>query len=467
MSFRRTRATAVAVLALAVTPLVGCAVLEHEWTAQTGYTIAAQPVVSGGTVFIGSWDGYEYAFDAQSGAQKWRTFLGQTRDTCPEATTVGVTSAPQVQNGIAYLGGGDSRWYALDVQTGSVLWTIPTGDNSPSGGHYNWSSPAIHNGAAYVGIASLCDSPLVQGRLLRVSLSTHQITNVWTVVPDGQVGGTIWTSPVVDAARNTVFVTTGNRADDASGATQQHAEAIVALDATTLAVKSYWPLPLADPTPDADWTTTPTLFTDSAGRALVSAAHKNGFVYAFNRDNLGAGPVWQVRLAQAAAGGDPGAGGVYTTGFFDGQALYYGGGRTTIRGTSYEASLRAIDPATGRFIWEAPLPTKPFGALTGANGMIVVPPFQPALYGFEASTGRVAFRNPLEKDNWLYGATTIANGLLYYGDGFGVVHALRFPDSPPPPPQGASTALDASATSLRLAGSAPPPPPFVTRPRSR
>jgi outer membrane protein assembly factor BamB len=459
---RRARVMAVAILALAATSLAGCVVLEHQWTAQTGYRIAAKPVVSGGTVFIGSWDGYEYAFDAQSGAQKWRTFLGQTRDTCPEDITVGVTSAPQVQNGVAYLGGGDSNWYALDAQTGSVLWTVPTGDNSPSGGHYNWSSPAIHNGAAYVGIASLCDRPLVQGKLLRVSLSTHQIANVWKVVPDGQVGGTIWTSPVVDAARNTVFVTTGNRAWDSTGATQQHAEAMVALDATTLAVKSYWSLPVADPTPDADWGTSPTLFTDSSGRALVSAANKNGILYAFNRDNLGAGPVWQVRLAQAAAGDDPGAGGVYSNGFFDGQRLYYGGGRTTIRGTTYEASIRAIDPATGRFIWEAAIPRKPFGALTGANGMIVVPAFQPALYGFEAATGKVAFWNPLGEGNWLYGASTIANGLLYYGDGFGVVHALRFPASPPPAPEGASVAVAAAATSVRLDGSPPPQPPFVT-----
>jgi hypothetical protein len=102
-------------------------------------------------------------------------------------------------------------------------------------------------------------------------------------------------------------------------------------------------------------------------------------------------------------------------------------------------------------------------ARTGPAGMIVVPAFQPALYGFEAATGRVVSFNPLENGNWLYGATTIANGLLYYGDGFGAVHALRFPASPPPPQPGEPPTLAASATSLRLAGPQPPPPPFVTR----
>ena len=80
---------------------------------------------------------------------------------------------------------------------GNPLWRVFTG--SVSTGHYNWSTPGGLNGFAYVGIASLCDTPLVQGQLLRVDMSTHQIANTLNVVPDGQLGGTIWTKPVVDA----------------------------------------------------------------------------------------------------------------------------------------------------------------------------------------------------------------------------------------------------------------------------
>ena len=38
---------------------------------------------------------------------------------------------------------------------------------------------------------------------------------------------------------------------------------------------------------------------------------------------MSAGPVWTRRLADAAIGSDPAAGGVYSTGYFDGQRLYY------------------------------------------------------------------------------------------------------------------------------------------------
>ena len=33
-------------------------------------------------------------------------------------------------NGVVYVGGGDSDWYALDASTGAVLWDVNTGDNS-------------------------------------------------------------------------------------------------------------------------------------------------------------------------------------------------------------------------------------------------------------------------------------------------------------------------------------------------
>src|SRR5215211_6184724 len=253
--------------ALVVT-LAGCpryGALQQQWSYKTGDTIAATPAIEWSRVFIGSWDGYEYALDESTGALRWRKYLGRVADP-GGCDTVGVTSSPLTIGGTLYLGGGDDYWYALNMYTGSTVWKVYTG--STASGMYNWSTPAELNRFAYVGVASLCDTPLVQGKLYRVDMTSHQIVNTWKVVPDGQVGGTIWTKPVVDAARNTVYVTTGNRAYDSTGSTQTHAEALVALDATTLAIKGYWSLPVADPTPDADWGTAPLLFRDSNGRDL-------------------------------------------------------------------------------------------------------------------------------------------------------------------------------------------------------
>ena len=56
-----------------------------------------------------------------------------------------------------------------NASTGAVLWQTYTGDNSQAGAHYNWSSPLIVGNYAYIGIASNCDNPLVQGQLLEVA----------------------------------------------------------------------------------------------------------------------------------------------------------------------------------------------------------------------------------------------------------------------------------------------------------
>ena len=153
-------------------------------------------------------------------------------------------------------------------------------------------------------------------------------------------------------------MTTGNRGNDSPpGGTP---EAIVALDATTLAIKSYWSLPVADPTPDADFGTAPTFSRDSLGRDIVTAGNKNGVVYAFLRDNLSAGPIWFRRLAAPAHGDAPGAGGLISNGCFDGKRLFYAGGLTSINGERAEGSIRAIDPRTGGLYWEkAAAPPRP------------------------------------------------------------------------------------------------------------
>ncbi len=137
-------------------------------------------------------------------------------------------------NGVVYVGGGGPYFYALNASTGAVLWQVYTGDNSQAGAHYNWSSPLIVGNYAYIGIASNCDNPLVQGQLLQVAISgaqQGQIVNTYNFVPNGQVGGGIWTSPTYDPATNTIFVSTGTLADY----TQTQSQAIVSLNATNLA----------------------------------------------------------------------------------------------------------------------------------------------------------------------------------------------------------------------------------------
>ena len=445
-------AAAVGVLALAgCDPPSAYGPLPADWTAQPDTSkIAATATISDGTVYSGSWSGNEYALDEATGAVRWARDLGQTTAGCGGfSVTQGVTSRAWIREGRAYLGGGDSNWHALDADTGNVLWSVPTGDNSPTGGHYNWSSPLIYANHAYVGIASLCDNPRVQGQLLRVNLGTHRIENVFDVVPDGHVGGTIWQTPVVDPKTNTVFVTTG----DGGSGPDPYAEAILALDATTLAVKGHWAIPAGQSTHDGDWGTSPVLFTDAAGNALVAAANKNGFLYAFRRDDLTAGPVWESRLAQA--GPCPNCGdGTVSTGIFDGHRLIWAAGKTTIAGTAYNGSVRAIDPATGAVRWETPLSNWPYGRLAQAHGMTAVSTSDGNLVVVGDGGGRVLYANTLLNTGLIsarvFAAPTIADGRLVIGSNDGVIHALAFPSAP-----GSLSARASAPTPCTLQSGAP------------
>src|ERR1700734_2092754 len=107
--------------------------LTKLWTFQTGGPVASTPTVTGGVAYFGSWDGYEYAVNATTGAQIWKTYVGvlTANPTCIPPK-LGVSSPATVTGGVVYVGGGDGYWYALDAGTGAVDWRIWTsGSDTP------------------------------------------------------------------------------------------------------------------------------------------------------------------------------------------------------------------------------------------------------------------------------------------------------------------------------------------------
>ena len=184
--------------------------LQKKFAAVTGGVIAAEPAIVNGIAYVGSWDGYEYAINANTGTVIWKTFLGTITDP---------PCAPP-NAGIIFLGHDLQRrrlrrWRQRRAQRGAVVrivgqrparssGTFPPASDPVAGPYYNWSSPLIITDPAdglpyaYIGTASVCDAPLVPGQLLKVSLTTHQVVGITPMVPTGQVGGGIWTSPTYD-----------------------------------------------------------------------------------------------------------------------------------------------------------------------------------------------------------------------------------------------------------------------------
>ncbi|MBV8444988.1 MAG: PQQ-binding-like beta-propeller repeat protein, partial [Candidatus Dormibacteraeota bacterium] len=417
--------------------------LAPKWTYTTGGIIAAEPTVVNGVAYLGSWDGYEYAFNAATGAVLWKTSLGLHDDTQCIPPDMGITSSATVYtnaaiNGgkpVVYVGGANDsnnveQWYALDAATGNILWSVPTGSGTPSGGDYNWSSPLIvtdpadGNPYAYVGVASVCDNPLIQGELLKVSLSTHQVVGTTYLVPNGQVGGGIWTSPTYDPSTNKIFVATGTL----NLYSQTLSQAVVAINATSMAVVDHWQLPFEAAVSDSDFGTTPTLTTDANNDQLLSVANKNGLLYTLNRNNLSAGPIWQKQIAYGGDCPTCGDGSISSGAFANGTLYYAGGSVSDSNGIGHSGSVTALNPGTGAVLWTHYLNSPPLGSIVYDNGMIFLGngSVEEAL---NASNGQDIWDYQLGAGT--YAAPSVSEGTVFQGALNGTLYAFQ-PPSPLP-----------------------------------
>ncbi|MEO7002618.1 MAG: hypothetical protein ABI274_12590, partial [Ktedonobacterales bacterium] len=107
--------------------------LKVQWRNQTVGRMTSQALVSNGAVYWGTWDGYEHAVTT-SNAPLWSTFLGTSILGCSAATkppTSGTVNIGVADTGtlatvnnlpMLFVAGGDSAFYALNAQTGAILW---------------------------------------------------------------------------------------------------------------------------------------------------------------------------------------------------------------------------------------------------------------------------------------------------------------------------------------------------------
>jgi outer membrane protein assembly factor BamB len=401
--------------------------LHLAWTAAAQNVnpnlVFSQPVVANGLIYWASMDGYERATNT-SGALVWQTYIGVTSDSNTGCNyTFGPASTATVVNGVEYVGGGDGQLYALDAATGAVRWQTRLG---PSPNTFLWSSPAVFNGSVYMGVSSffagLNNCPNVQGQLVQLNATTGVVENTMNTVPDGCTGASVWASPTVDEASGTVYFATGS--PGTCSTTEPYAEAVIEVRASDLSLVGWWQVPPSQQISDSDFGATPTLFTSTqqgVTQDMVGAVNKNGIYYAFQRDNLAAGPVWQDQIAVGGANAAGGQGSI-SPGAWDGTTLYAAGGSTTINGVSCAGSVAALNPADGAILWRDCLPNGTvLGALAAAPGIVAVGEGNQLLV-LSASSGQTLFAYATRSTIW--GAPSIAHGVLYQGDNSGTLYAF-------------------------------------------
>jgi hypothetical protein len=418
----------------AITPATAASLAE-VWSAQSqgNNFVSSQVITSAGVAFWGDDGGYEHATDAATGTQLWSAPLGVLQQdqtpSCLGFTPHGIDGAATVgQIGaekVVYVADGLANVWALDAATGAVVWETSVAPLVQE----IFGAPAVYNGNLYVGVASDSDCPdVTQGKVVELSATSGTLENTFDVVPNGCVGGGVWDTPAIDEASNTVYVATGNTdpANPTSTCTspEPYAQAIVALNASTLAVEGYWrqPDPAVD---DHDFGSTPTLFTATIGGTptqLVGAVNKNGVFYAFNRATLAAdgsvGPAWTYQVSDPGAAPELGNGSIANASF-DGTNLYIGGGNLG----PCDAQLAALNPATGAPVWQECTDGPIIGGVVTAPGLVVAAAGQ-YVDVFNSATGARLLQWNDGTPAWYFGAPTISNGWILIPKASGVVYGL-------------------------------------------
>ena len=244
-------------------------------------------------------------------------------------------------------------------------------------GYFGWSSPLIYKGNAYVGLASECDKPLVSAGLVEISLASHQVIHRFNSSTPYPNGSSIWSSPALNSSSDTIYITTGNPYGNLDST---YGEAIVSLNASTLALGHVWKVPLAERIRDSDFGATPTLYTPSGFPGLVTAASKNGYLYTWYQSNLTL--LWQKDMTTS----------VYVGTTTESQGRIFGvTPDASVHGTAFESTVFSINPLTGAFHWRIGLPGDvegTYGAPMWVNGVLLVNDGS-YLYLIDASNGTI------------------------------------------------------------------------------
>jgi len=106
--------------------------LELKWKFETGSAIYSSPAVFGDYLYIGSYDGFVYCINKNTGELKWKFKTGMV-----------VSSSPAIAGNYIFVCSEDSFIYCLNKQTGELKWKFETGMAISS-------SPAVFEDYLYV-----------------------------------------------------------------------------------------------------------------------------------------------------------------------------------------------------------------------------------------------------------------------------------------------------------------------------
>ena len=185
-------------------------------------TIHSTPTVANGCVYFGTDLGNAYALNADTGEVVWEQALGEGGEGSNTFEGAGIVGSPAIKDGLVYVGSTTPKasvLSALDQATGAVVWKVAIDEDEGGGVD---SSPVPFNGMVFQAFKGDESSNHSNPGFVMVDASrdgggeilvkTHNIPA--EDFEKGYRGGSIINTPNVDLEQKLVFAGTGNPASE-------------------------------------------------------------------------------------------------------------------------------------------------------------------------------------------------------------------------------------------------------------
>jgi outer membrane protein assembly factor BamB len=398
--------------------------LHRLWSRSLGGVIVGQAVVASGVVingtahnvvYVGDEHGHFAAMDEESGALLWEHTLH----------TVTIKGCTDVAGGVFGIGGaafidrfantlfiaaGDGSVHAFDLGTGVEQpgWPVHVFDPRELTS-YGGITPDSSFNNLYVQMASHCDFRPYHGGLAKIDIGHRTVTAVFH--PAGNFdGGGIWGAggASYDPATNHLFVATGNAF--ASPESYGYSEHVVELDSNLNVLGANYPGLTGG---DVDFGATPIIYQAPGCPVQVAAENKTGIVVVYTQGQISAGPTQRLQIANVSKQG------------FVGIPAYSASLHTlfvanSTDGPSYSRGMVALKVGSNCQLstaWTQTIgPQTPTSPPTIANGVVYYGDGVGGIeYAFNAATGAILWNSGSQISGSLYAAPTIVNGELLFG----------------------------------------------------
>ncbi len=384
--------------------------LAPAWAAPVGGPVSSTPVIAGGVTYVGSYDGNLYAIDLATGSEVWTYETGTAVLEPNLQIDLGITGSAAYAAGVVYVGDAGATVHAIDAATGQALWRT-TVDIQPNASI--WSSPVVANGTVFVGVASVAKQVGFRGSVVALDAATGAVRWQAYMVPDGADGAGVFAVPAIDEARGLLYVGTQN-AYTSIPAPYGNVISMVALDMATGTVAWAFNAPPNDgamaPIDDVGFSASPNLFTaeiDGVSRDMVGEGQKSGVYWALDRST--GEVVWQTQVSPAGfLGGMEG-----TSAVSDGVIAVPATNWPEFDGPA-TGLVSGLDAATGAVLWTSEQ-TAPAASPVGiADGVVFHAGLDGIVHAYDLSDGT---------ELWSFDLGGSASGGIAIADGTVVVGA--------------------------------------------